>query len=51
MNIYLDQCKLHHKPNYYNIEKYTIEKHIIPHFENCIVKKLLIMKLKTFKNH
>ncbi|MCY9028888.1 tyrosine-type recombinase/integrase [Bacillus inaquosorum] len=49
VSIYLEQCKLHHKPNYYNIEKYTIEKHIIPHFENCIVKKVTHNEIQDFQ--
>ncbi|MEI4452092.1 site-specific integrase [Bacillus velezensis] len=49
VSIYLEQCKLHHKPNYFNIEKYTIEKHILPHFENCIVKKVTHNEIQDFQ--
>ncbi|MCY8413441.1 tyrosine-type recombinase/integrase [Bacillus spizizenii] len=49
IDIYLDNCKLHNKPNYYQIQLYTIDKHITPHFINSNIKKLTHTEIRLFQ--
>ncbi|MCY8989817.1 tyrosine-type recombinase/integrase [Bacillus atrophaeus] len=50
-DIYLESCKLHNKPNYYQIQLYTINKHITPHFFNSNIKKLTHTEIRKFQKN
>ncbi|MEK5132966.1 site-specific integrase [Bacillus sp. FSL W8-0645] len=50
-DIFLDNCRLHNKPNYYAIQEYTINKHIFPTFENCNFKKITHTDIKNFQKN
>nr|WP_252494308.1 phage integrase SAM-like domain-containing protein [Bacillus subtilis] len=45
----MENCTLHNKPNYYQIQLYTIDKHITPHFINSNIKKLTHTEIRLFQ--
>ncbi|WP_017795716.1 tyrosine-type recombinase/integrase [Oceanobacillus kimchii] len=49
-DFYLEESKLHHKPNYYKIQEYTINKHIIPTFKNSIIKKVTPTDIRQYQS-
>ncbi|MCT1577315.1 tyrosine-type recombinase/integrase [Oceanobacillus kimchii] len=49
-DLYLEESKLHHKPNYYKIQEYTINKHITPAFKNSIIKKITPTEIREYQS-
>ncbi|MEY8749646.1 tyrosine-type recombinase/integrase [Alkalicoccobacillus gibsonii] len=47
--LYLEDCKLHGKPNYYQNQLYLIRKHMANHFRNCNFKKVTVNDIKDYQ--
>ncbi|MCC2251770.1 tyrosine-type recombinase/integrase [Virgibacillus sp. AGTR] len=48
--LYLEECRLHHKPNYFKIQEYTINKHILEPFKNCIFNKVTPSDIREYQS-
>ncbi|MBM7634437.1 site-specific integrase [Geomicrobium sediminis] len=48
-DLYLEECKLHSKPNYLKIQEYTINKHILESFKNCNFKEVTSFDIREYQ--
>lgn len=48
-DLYLEECKLHSKPNYYQNQKYLIQKHMRECFKNSNLKKVTANDIREYQ--
>ncbi|WP_227002640.1 phage integrase SAM-like domain-containing protein [Salicibibacter kimchii] len=48
-NLYMEEYELHHKSDYHQIKNYSIDKHILPYFKKCNLKKVTSDDIREFQ--